>query len=145
MTSDAKQKIRSILDSLIDEDYEHYPIVPASKKKIEIFRTRAESHGLEKNVIEELISFFEVADGFSYEIVLGFHPCDDELIFEWWDEKTLWLGSRDFYVVRWIDGKYCLGDSSEISFSKEFEFSSFIEFLDACVWEIRVNMEKNRL
>ncbi|HMV79343.1 MAG TPA: hypothetical protein PL048_07885 [Leptospiraceae bacterium] len=141
----SKQKILSVLDSLIGEDYEQYPIMPASEKQISIFRKRAESHGLEKKVTDELVSFYEIADGFNYEIVLGFHPCDDELIFEWWDEKTLWLGSRDFYVVRWVDGKYCLGDSSHPSFSKEFEFSSFVEFLDACVWEIRVNMEKNKL
>lgn len=145
MNTELKKKIRSILDSLVGDDYEQYPIVPASEMQINIFRRKAESNGLDKTVTEELISFYETADSFNYEIVLGFHPCDHELIFEWWDDKILWLGSRDFYVIRWVGGKYCLGDSSQISFSKEFEFSSFVEFLDACVWEIRVNMEKNKL
>lgn len=133
MNSD-QLKIKSLLTKLVyGSDYE---IKPATKEQIEIFTKRALDHGVERKIINQLVDFYEVANHFYYEIIIGFHPCDDATIFEWWDEKELWLGQKDFYTLRWANGKFCLGDAGDISFSEEYECDTLIELIEVCIKEI---------
>lgn len=69
--------------------------------------------------------------------MLSFHSCVDETIFEWWNEKELYLGQRDFYTLRWANNKFCLGDVSTISFSEEHEHNTLIGLIEGCLKEIK--------
>jgi hypothetical protein len=129
-----QEQILNFLSKL--SDGQHYKIEPATHDKTKIFRNRAIEKGLNKKVIDELIDFYEIADNFHHEIVIGFHSCSDEMIFKWWGEKELWLGQRDFNTLRWVDGKFCLGDASNISYSKDYECDSLIGLLKCCMREI---------
>lgn len=108
-------KIKSLLTSLVDGD-DYYSVEPATKEQINLFIERALKNGIDSSVINQLINLYSVANSFQYEMILSFHSCDDVIIFEWWDNKELWLGQRDFYSIRWADGKFCLGDASNVSF-----------------------------
>jgi len=79
---------------------------------------------------------YHVANGFCYEIILAFHTCDDDIIYEWWEEKELWLGQRDFYTLSWVNGKFCLGDASNISFSEKYEYDTLLELIAGCIADI---------
>lgn len=129
-----QEQILNLLSKLSDGQY--YKIEPAKPDKIEVFKKRATERGVDKQVIDELIDFYEVADNFYYEIVVGFHSCTDEIIFEWWNEKELWLGQRDFNTLRWANGKFCLGDASSISYSDDYEAKSIVGLLECCMREI---------
>ena len=53
------------------------------------------------------------------------------ILYEWWEDyKQLWLGGRDDDVLRWSEGKFCLGDASNDSYGKVYEFSTLIELLE---------------
>ena len=112
-------------------------IKPATKEKIDIFHERALADGVDSKAISQLIDLYQVANGFSYETVIDFHDCEDEIIFEWWSHGELWLGLRDFYVIRWANNKFCLGDASNSSFSAEYEYGTLIELIKGCIDEIR--------
>lgn len=129
-----QQKIKSLFVKLVDgQDYE---IKPATKKQIEIFIQRAVDNGVDSKIIKQLVDLYEVADFFYYEIIIGFHRCDDLTIFEWWDDEELWLGLRDFYIIRWSKNKFRLGDASTISFSADYEFDTLIELIEGCIKDI---------
>jgi len=129
-----QQKIKSLLTKLVDG--QDYDIKPAAKEQIEIFIQRAVDNGVDSKIIKQLVDLYEVADFFHYEIIIGFHRCDDLTIFELWDDKELWLGLRDFYIIRWTKSKFCLGDASTISFSADYEFDTLIELIEGCIKEI---------
>lgn len=129
-------KLKLLLTNLIDDD-SYYPIKPATKEQIDLFTNRATENKIELNVVKQLVDLYSVADSFYYEIVIGFHSCDDLTIFEWWNEKELWLGQRDFNTLRWVDGKFCLGDASSISFSDEYKFDTLIELIEGCIKDIK--------
>jgi hypothetical protein len=129
-----QEQILNHLSKLSDGQY--YKIAPATPDKIEIFRKRATEKGIDKQVIAELIDLYEIADNFYCEIVIGFHSCTDEMIFEWWSEKELWLGQRDFNTLRWTNGKFCLGDASSISYSDDCESDNLVGLLECCMREI---------
>ncbi len=123
-----QEKMVALLTSLPDSG--KYQIEPAAKQQIDVFTQRAFSHGLDDSVTKQLVEFYEVANAYSYEMVIQFHSCDDLILFEWWHEKELWLGQRDFYTIRWANGKFCMGDASNASFSKEEEFETLTEFIE---------------
>ena len=133
MNSD-QQKIKSLLTNLVQG--EDYKIKPATKQQIDIFFERASENGVDTKVIKQLVDLYEVADFFYYEIIIGFHHCEDLTIFEWWNNKELWLGQRDFNTLRWTNSKFCLGDASTISFSEEYQFDTLIELIEGCIKEI---------
>ena len=133
MNSDQK-KIKSLLTKLVDG--QDHIIKPATQEKIDIFTQRAVENGVDSKIIKQLVDLYEVADFFYYEIIIGFHRCDDLAIFELWDDKELWLGLRDFYIIRWKKNKFCLGDSSSISFSADYEFDTLIELIEGCIKDI---------
>lgn len=113
-----------------------YAVLPATNIQLEIFRTNAKRYGVKDSVIEELLSLYQVANKLDFEVILGFHSCDDEIIFEWWNEGVLWLGQRDFNTIRWVNDKYCLGDAGDYSYSKKNEYETLEELVRGCIKEI---------
>ena len=136
MNSD-QQKIKSLLTNLADG--KSYDIKPATKAQIDIFTQRAIDNEVDTTVIEQLVNLYEVADFFYYETVIGFHHCYDPIIFEWWEDRELWLGQKDFYTLRWTSEKFCLGDAGNISFSDEYEFDTLIELIEGCIKDINAS------
>jgi hypothetical protein len=112
---------------------------PATPKQIKTFEANAIKYNVPQQVIDELKQLYKVANEFEYDIVIGFFSCDDEIIFEWWNDKELWLGQMDLYVIRWANNKFCLGDASNVSFSEEYEFETIADLLNGCVKEIESN------
>ena len=133
MNSD-QQKIKLLLSNLIAG--QGFDLKPATKERIDLFTKRAINNGIDTKVIKQLVDLYEVADFFHYEIIIGFHRCDDLTIFEWWNDKELWLGQRDFNILRWTDGKFCLGDVGNISFSDECKFDTLIGLIEGCIRDI---------
>ena len=142
MNSD-QQKIKSLLSNLIAG--QEYDLKPATKGQIDIFANRAIDNGVDTKVINQLVDLYEVADFFYYEIIISFHHCDDLIIFEWWNDKELWLGQRDFNTLRWKDGKFCLGDASNISFSDEYKFDTLIDLIEGCTKDINAANDYDKL
>ena len=138
-----QQKIKSLLTNSIAAS--GYVLKPSTKEQIDIFTKRANDNGVDTNIIRQLVDLYEVTDFFYSEIIMGFHHCDDPAIFEWWDDKELWLGQRDFNTLRWKDGKFCLGDESNVSFSEEHKFDTLIELIEACIKEINAANDYDRL
>ena len=127
--------IKKLLNNL--EDADDYKLQPATKEQIETFVKIATAKQVPQNVIAQLVELYEVADGYDYEIVMAFHSCTDVIIFEWWDDyKALWLGQRDFLTLRWLDGKFCLGDASNTSFGEEYEAETLIQLIEICIRDI---------
>lgn len=130
-------KIQSLFKHLVGSKDDK--IKPATKEQIDIFTQRAIDNGVDRKVINQLVDLYEVADFFNDEIIIGFHHCSDLAIFEWWNDKELWLGQRDFNTLRWANGKFCLGDASNISFSSDYEFDTLIELIEGCIKEIELS------
>ncbi|MEP6262827.1 MAG: hypothetical protein ABJ092_14720 [Gillisia sp.] len=129
-----QENILKLLSKLSDGQY--YKIEPAGPEKIKIFKEKSTAKGVDAKVIDQLVDLYEVADGFYSDIVIGFHGCTEDILFEWWDEKELWLGQRDFNTLRWANGKFCLGDASSISYSDDYESDSLIGLIEICMKEI---------
>ena len=130
-----QQKIIGLLQSINTDNY--VEMKPASKGQIEIFKTKAEENGVKGTVISQLCELYEVADNYFFDIIMGFHSCTDEIIFEWWEDNELWIGQRDFNTLRWTKDKFCLGDASSISYSSDNEYDTLIELIDGCIKEIQ--------
>jgi len=129
-----QNEIRELLISLENEYSED--LIPASSKNIEAFKLNASQKGLNFSVIEQLCDLYSVSDNFMAEVIMGFHSCNDDILFEWWSEKELWIGQRDFNTLRWTNGKFCLGDASSISYSKKNEYQTLVELIKGCITEI---------
>ena len=129
-----QEKIIALLTSLPDRG--DYKIEPATKQQIDVFTQRALSRGLDDSATKQLVELYEVANAYSYDMIIQFHSCDDLILFEWWDNEELWLGQRDFYTTRWANGKFCMGDASNVSFSEEEEFETLVEFVEYYVTDI---------
>jgi hypothetical protein len=115
----------AFLVKLFDE-YGKTP-TPATGKSLNAFIKRASEREVPEEVVAELSSFYSFANN----VPLGVHPCDDLVIFEWWDDDhQLWLGQRDFYTLRWADGRYCVGDAGDVSLSPADEFGTFAEAIE---------------
>lgn len=107
-------------------------IVPADENLLADFTRRAAERGVPDSVVEELVEFYRISNGTPCFDGFSLHRCDDEILFEWWEsDRELWLGQRDCDVLRWADGKFCLGDASNISYGEEYEFPTFVDLLKA--------------
>ena len=113
-----------------------YGVVPATSTQLEVFQKNAKRHGVKESVINELLGFYQVVNNLDFEVILGFHSCDDEIIFEWWSEGVLWLGQRDFNTLRWVNDKFCLGDAGDYSYSKDDEYDTLEGLVRGCIREI---------
>lgn len=103
-------------------------IRPASKRALNLFRARAAGHGVPGEVIDELVRFYSVVSEVPCLNSLSIYRCDDLIIFEWWDQqRDLWLGQCDFYILRWSQAKnrFCFGSVDNISFSPSDEYLTF--------------------
>jgi hypothetical protein len=104
---------------------------PASKESLDQFQTRSDEHGVPHEVVTQLVDFYSIVDGVPCLNSLDIHRCADPVLFEWWDQQELWLGQRDFSTLRWSskEGKFCIGDAGNVSFSKSDEYRTFAESL----------------
>ena len=126
-------QIAKLSDVEIAEDFE-----PSTKTQIEIFIKNAQKRQIPQSVTDELISLYKIADSYEAIALIGFHSCDDEILWEWWDDsKEMWLSQRDDTTIRWTNGKFCLGDASNVSFSSEYEYNSLNELLEYCYTEMK--------
>lgn len=109
-----------ILEALLGKE-----LVPATDEQLASFESQASERGVPRSVVEELMSFYRITNGFEGLDGCDFHRCDDIILYEWWDDDELWLGQRDFYSLRWCEESgYCLGQAGDRSFSKEDEHDS---------------------
>ena len=130
-----QNEIRDLLKSIEDEYSDD--LIPASIENIELFKIKAEANGVNTSVIEQLVDLYTVADNYMAQMILGFHSCNDAVLYEWWAEKELWLGQLDFNTIRWANDKFCLGDASTISYSKNNEYDTLVDLIKGCVEEIK--------
>jgi tetratricopeptide (TPR) repeat protein len=126
-----QQKIKELFAPLFV--YRYKEISPADAEKIELFINRCKEKGVPPKAVDQLVEFYKVTNGVPCLDNFDFHACDDLTLFEWWDEKDLWLAQRDFYVIRWSTekDKFCLGDGGNVSLGEKYEFDSLIELLEA--------------
>ncbi|MBB2951144.1 hypothetical protein [Sphingobacterium sp. JUb56] len=124
-------QILKLLEELPDSS--DFELAPATSLQITVFIERAAAKKVPENVIAQLVELYEVADGYVNYMVIGFFNCDDETIFEWWDDyQELWIGQRDFNTLRWANGKFCLGDASSISYDKFYESPTLVGLIEIC-------------
>jgi len=113
--------------------FDAYKVVmkPARKRSLDVFKTRVEDRKVPHAVVTQLMDFYSITDGVPCLDSLDIHRCDDLILFEWWDQKELWLGQRDFYTLRWSSTKerFCIGDAGNVSFSESDECRTFGEAL----------------
>lgn len=107
-------------------------IIPADENLLADFCRRAAESGVPDSVVGELVEFYRISNGTPCFDGFSLHRCDDEILFEWWEDvRELWLGQRDCDVLRWADGKFCLGDASNVSYGEEYEFPILVGLLEA--------------
>jgi hypothetical protein len=122
-----QELIKELLRPLF-ADYEE-EIVPASENLLSDFRQQAVKRNIPNEVVEQLTEFYKVSNGVPCLNGFAFFACDEELLFDWWDNQEIWLGTKDDDVLRWADNKYCLGDAANVSYGNEYEFFKLYELL----------------
>ena len=129
-------KIEELLQTFFDKNDEK-PIA-ASEQQIAVFVEKCRRMDIPSAAWGQLADLYRVTNGVRCLDGFDFHACDDEIIFEWRDEQELWLGQCNDDVLRWADGRFCLGDASNISYGKEYEFPLLTELLEFAFseWEI---------
>lgn len=105
-------------------------LVPADENLLSDFSKRALSRGVAAQVVDELLEFYNVTNGVPCLDSFDFHRCDDDILFEWWDDRILWLAQRDYYTLRWLSNMYCLGDACNNSFGEAYEFGTLTALLE---------------
>ena len=131
---DDQQRVRELLSALFVQYEQSFS--PASESAIRTFIERSRAKNVPPSVVEELVAFYKVTNGVPCLDGFDFHACDDEIIFEWWDHRELWLAQRDFYTMRWAGDRYCLGDASNVSFSPEYEFATVADLIERALSEL---------
>lgn len=126
-------KIKTLLEPLFKRCEEK--MVPANEKQINYFKKKSTEKKVPKRAIEQLIEFYKISNGVPCLDSSDFHSCDDKIIFEWWSNKELWLGQRDSDTIRWKENKFCLGDASNVSYGKEYEFDFLSDLLEKALKE----------
>jgi hypothetical protein len=111
---------------------------PATKQELDNFTEVATQKGVPQSVISQLVNFYTVTNGIEGIDGFSFFACDDEILFEWWDNTELWLGQRDDDILRWANGKFCLGDASKVSYDTEYEHDTLHQLLKFSIddWEL---------
>lgn len=123
-------------------------IVPASENLLAEFCRRVSQRGVPDSVVGQLVEFYKISNGTPCLNGFGFHRCEDEILFEWWEsDRELWLGQRDCDMLRWSAGKFCLGDAGNVSYGHEYEFSALVDLLEAAYkdWEFITDEENEKL
>jgi hypothetical protein len=117
---------------------EEEEMTPATKGELDNFVKLATQKGVPQSVTGQLANFYTVTNGIEGIDGFTFFACDDETLFEWWGDNELWLGQRDDDVLRWANGKFCLGDASNASYGKKYEHSTLLQLLKFSIddWEL---------
>lgn len=116
---------------------EEYPLQPATPEQIAAFRSQAAEQEVPQEVIDQLAEFYAVANDYHYEIVMAFHDCTSDILYEWWgDFDEILLGQRDMNILRWKDGKFCLGDASNASYGSAYEADTLVGLVEICIRDI---------
>jgi hypothetical protein len=110
-------------------DLYRVPMTPAGEKELDSFSREAEKEGVPSDVVSQLVGFYSVVNGVPCLDSLSIFSCSDPTIYEWWEHGELWLGGRDYHVLRWTKGRYCIGDAGTINFSPDDEYHTFSEAL----------------
>ena len=109
-------------------------MIPASEEQIMEFCRRAQERNIPTSAVEQLIRFYKITNGIPCLNGFDFHSGDDEILYEWWEgDGHLWLGSFNDDVLRWADGKFCLGDASNVSYSDKYEFFTLTELIEKVI------------
>lgn len=114
-------------DAYIIHDH-YFDIEPASEEQIKVFENRCREYGVEDEACAELVAFYRQSNS-----LFNYFACDDEAIFEWWNEnKELWLGNVDKDTFRYSAErkKYGIGDASDFSYGDECEFNTLEEMIE---------------
>ena len=126
-----QKQIRILLEPLFFLFHKRFH--PASEKCLAGFRVKALKLKIPDTAVEQLTDLYKVTNGVSILDEFTFHRCGDNELFEWWNKKKeLWLGSREIDILRWKNGKFCLGDANTISYSAEYECQTLSELLVNC-------------
>ena len=126
-TMSVDSRLRNIIEPL----FASYQVrmVPADDSLLTEFRHTARHKNVPENVINELVEFYKVTNGIPC-LDIDFFSCDNDMLYELWDNGEIWLGQKDSDLLRWTNNKYCLGSAGWISYSKEYEFDSLIDLLE---------------
>ncbi|MDL5158684.1 hypothetical protein [Actinomycetospora termitidis] len=122
----------STLPDLVRRILDGEPAVPAPEADRDLFARRAGEAGVPGAVVAELVALYAVHDGLADETSLGFHPCADVVIFEWWPDDGLWLGQRHFHTTRWTpEHGFARGDATDVMFGPDDAFPTLVDLLAA--------------
>ena len=109
----------------------HKKLFPASEALLLNFQQQALKQNIPQTVVGQLTDFYQVTNGIPSLDSFTFHDCGDKHLFEWWNGKReLWLGRRDDDILRWKNNHFCLGDSTTVSYSDEYVFSTLRELFE---------------
>jgi len=124
-----QKQIKKLLEPLFDLFDKSFP--PTSVEMFVKFHKQTLKLNVPDTVVEQLTDFYKVTNGVPNLDGFIFFGCVGTNLFEWWNEKEeLWLGSRDNDILRWKDGRFCLGDANNVSYFAEYEFSTLGELLN---------------
>ncbi|GAB5399261.1 MAG: hypothetical protein Aureis2KO_08460 [Aureisphaera sp.] len=104
-------------------------VIPATESQLTEFSRLAHNKGVPEKTILELVEFYRITNGIPCVDSLEIHQIDDSILFERWEERELWIGQRDFYMIRFKDNKYHLGDASNLNYGDEYVSESLIGIL----------------
>jgi hypothetical protein len=135
--AEAVNLFRTKDEELHRESYGEYKkFKPAEQSAVDGFAENARKKGIPEKVIGQLTEFYKIADNMWVEGA-HMHPCDDLILFEWWDgedheHEELWLGGCDFNIFRWSKekDKFCMGDAGDASYDEDHEFDTLAELLE---------------
>lgn len=128
-------EILNLVKPLFDEF--KYKITPSKKEDIDLFRLKIIEHKIPEKILHELLDFYKISNGIPC-LDIDFHDCLNKNLYEFWEtEKSLWLGSRDSDIFRWVNNKYCIGTVTEYSYSQEHEFETLYDLLNKAINEYK--------
>ena len=120
-------EILNLIKPLFDEF--GYKITPSPKEHIDLFRLKIIEHKIPEKIANELVGFYKISNGIPC-LDIDFHDCLNKNLYEFWGtEKSIWLGSRDSDIFRWVDNKYCIGSVNKYSYSQKHEFETLYDLL----------------
>lgn len=128
------RRIEAALKPLFNEYGQGF--VKTTSNEMEIFIDRCRDRGVSLDAMEQLVELYGVTNGVPCIDGFDFHRCEDEILFELWDngadteEGNLWLGMRDDNMLRWSAGRFCLGDAGNVSYSPENEYPTLAGLIE---------------
>ncbi len=105
-------------------------IIPATENEIQEFIKNCKKYNVPEDGVKKLVEYYKMNNNF-----FNYTTCNDLLLFEWYNDvhKELWLGQRDDTTFRYIGSinKFAIGDASNPSYGKDYEFDSIEEMLES--------------